>query len=942
MGSSCRGSHRQAASGLASSSCWCTHRHAASGSASNRYRECIGKVQQQVVSLGPTPSQPYPNPSPPSPTPPLPSPTPPHLSPAPPPPSLALGCPQLIPMQGGYCVANMSHDKTLQFGLQPPFHDLLLVEAKQLAAGAGAAPGMLTPPSEQQGATAELYTSLTRKRGAGGRDRTQHVEEGGDGWHEQHWREASGGAEERMHSFVQTGQQVAGAAAPTGTQPLGPKGQQAAGVDTPTGTQPLGHQAAVAGAPTGTQPQDQQAAVAGAPTGTQRLGPWAAAAGAATGRQPLAAMDAIEVNNARDMRRRTARRRWKQIILQVLLSVVQWVVEEGLVVKRQAIHVAHCCHPRIFDVVVLLGRRRYNRVSEYWKEPRNYKTLYPNVIEVMGPVAREKQSSLPALMRNLDCPEVVRGGRLLQSLMNGRSDADPNPSLNSSRPAAEPDGTNGKARGSYTVRYQGHHILHKCAHRQHVEVEALVFRNLRNMGSAKLDLRGGLLAALVENAGSAGDAEEDNGLYTALFGMLCCLTDFQRPDLSVAAGQAITDCFIAFIIEHNIKKGEVTVTVQHAKAAGKGRAPRRKPAQEGVEEHVPPLRQARVGTRPTTHNMFGGPQMSAISHHLWPMQMLQTELPTVMQLLHCALDDQTLNDPGGTFTGRLDCEKAFLSRFHMSSELFKKVCTAILGHPLLERNCNRKDFLTIAEQLGVFCTFAAQGGSYTQVALAMGCSTTSVSRCVNNVSTAIWDRLSMKIAWPRTEEELRTNVLGFEELSGLVQVVGAIDGTHVRLASVPANGGHDYYCHKGFHSIVAQAVVNHQGKAMDVHVGHAGRAHDANVFSDSPVGRQLLDRGSEIAQALSRSMQSVGGVNVPRQLVADSAYPTREHMLPAFKKTIAELDPDRAHFNEMHKKARIRVEHFWGWLKHKFGPNYLARLRAGLLHDVPFALQPPR
>ncbi|KAJ9511691.1 hypothetical protein QJQ45_017997 [Haematococcus lacustris] len=52
MGSSCRGSHRQAASGLTSSSCWCTHRHAASGSASSRYRECIGKVQQQVVSLG--------------------------------------------------------------------------------------------------------------------------------------------------------------------------------------------------------------------------------------------------------------------------------------------------------------------------------------------------------------------------------------------------------------------------------------------------------------------------------------------------------------------------------------------------------------------------------------------------------------------------------------------------------------------------------------------------------------------------------------------------------------------------------------------------------------------------------------------------------------------------------------------------------------------------
>ncbi|KAJ9531147.1 hypothetical protein QJQ45_000848 [Haematococcus lacustris] len=86
--------------------------------------------------------------------------------------------------------------------------------------------------------------------------------------------------------------------------------------------------------------------------------------------------------------------------------------------------------------------------------------------------------------------------------------ADPRPSLTG--PTAKPEAhTLSDTKGTY--------ILHKCAHRQHVEVEALVFRNLRNMGSAKLDLRGGLLAALVENAGSAEDAEEDNGLYTA-----CC------------------------------------------------------------------------------------------------------------------------------------------------------------------------------------------------------------------------------------------------------------------------------------------------------------------------------------------------------------------------------------------------------------------------------------
>ncbi|GFH07780.1 hypothetical protein HaLaN_02632 [Haematococcus lacustris] len=35
-------------------------------------------------------------------------------------------------MQAGQCVANVGHDKTLQLGLQPPLHDLLLVEAKEL------------------------------------------------------------------------------------------------------------------------------------------------------------------------------------------------------------------------------------------------------------------------------------------------------------------------------------------------------------------------------------------------------------------------------------------------------------------------------------------------------------------------------------------------------------------------------------------------------------------------------------------------------------------------------------------------------------------------------------------------------------------------------------------------------------------------------------------
>ncbi|KAJ9531023.1 hypothetical protein QJQ45_000973 [Haematococcus lacustris] len=179
-----------------------------------------------------------------------------------------------------------------------------------------------------------------------------------------------------------------------------------------------------------------------------------------------------------------------------------------------------------------------------------------------------------------------------------------------------------------------------------------------------------------------------------------------------------------------------------------------------------------------------------------------------------------------------DGEQAFKKNFHLPRAVYNLVYREVSDHPLLRRNCLRKDFLTQHEQLAIALNYMAHGGSFTQVGNALGCSTTSVCRCVVNVATAIWERLSHVIAMPANEAEWQANVLGFHELSGLVQVVGAIDGTYLRI-ELPDNGGDAYYCHKKFHAIQAQGLVNHLGKLMDLTVGHAGRAHDASVFADS-------------------------------------------------------------------------------------------------------------
>ena len=63
---------------------------------------------------------------------------------------------------------------------------------------------------------------------------------------------------------------------------------------------------------------------------------------------------------------------------------------------------------------------------------------------------------------------------------------------------------------------------------------------------------------------------------------------------------------------------------------------------------------------------------------------------------------------------------------------------------------------------------------------------------------------------------------------------GAIDGTHVpRLA--PNESHADYVNRKGYHSIIMQAVVDHNNLYTDVVIGWPGSAHDARVLSNSKI-----------------------------------------------------------------------------------------------------------
>ena len=62
--------------------------------------------------------------------------------------------------------------------------------------------------------------------------------------------------------------------------------------------------------------------------------------------------------------------------------------------------------------------------------------------------------------------------------------------------------------------------------------------------------------------------------------------------------------------------------------------------------------------------------------------------------------------------------------------------------------------------------------------------------------------------------------------------VGAVDGSHIPVRP-PVLNHTNYYNHKGWYSILVQAVIDHKYLFHYLNVGWPGSVHDARVFANS-------------------------------------------------------------------------------------------------------------
>ena len=129
----------------------------------------------------------------------------------------------------------------------------------------------------------------------------------------------------------------------------------------------------------------------------------------------------------------------------------------------------------------------------------------------------------------------------------------------------------------------------------------------------------------------------------------------------------------------------------------------------------------------------------------------------------------------------------------------------LLGARIMRHNSWFRSCLSPAKVLAIGLYRLAHGNSYLTIGPTFNVGKSTVIEAVQDVVGA--ELRDDQIKFPETLAELNASIQSFEELSALPNIVGAIDGSHVRIKA-PSESAADYFSRYQQHDFIIQAVVN--------------------------------------------------------------------------------------------------------------------------------------
>jgi len=176
----------------------------------------------------------------------------------------------------------------------------------------------------------------------------------------------------------------------------------------------------------------------------------------------------------------------------------------------------------------------------------------------------------------------------------------------------------------------------------------------------------------------------------------------------------------------------------------------------------------------------------------------------------------------------------------MSKETFQLMCFKLNDFLKPSENAVRQP-LSVEKKVAIALYKLASCAEYRVVASLFGVFKSSVHNCVYDVCIAIITVLSPSYLKMPSVTEAIALAESVEKATGMVQIFGAIDGTHIPILP-PTNGYRNFVNRKGWPSIVMQGIVDCNYLFRDITVKHPGSVHDATVLKDSNIFKQSKDK----------------------------------------------------------------------------------------------------
>ena len=203
----------------------------------------------------------------------------------------------------------------------------------------------------------------------------------------------------------------------------------------------------------------------------------------------------------------------------------------------------------------------------------------------------------------------------------------------------------------------------------------------------------------------------------------------------------------------------------------------------------------------------------------------------------------------------------------MPVDVFMELVNTIRTHIAPDSESFRKDTISAEKRVAMVLYYLKDQGSFRMTANTFGVSVASVSVSLRIVCNAINEGMGPKlIHFPTTVEEIKKASASFEAKFGFPQAIGCVDGTHIPIRQ-PVENPHDYFCYKMKYSLNCQAICDEKGTFSDVEIRWPGSVHDARVYANSRVCKQL--KSGVLPQVYQELVP--GYTPVPQFLIGDPA-----------------------------------------------------------------------